>query len=87
MAEWFAGGHLRFVNGAWRNDDGDPVEIQQVGHGYWVKSKSMILSAKCSVCKSWVTRHSVNEPYFRFCPNCGAKMDGGVSDDRQRKAN
>ena len=30
MAEIFAGGHLRFTNGAWRDDNGDPVEIAEV---------------------------------------------------------
>lgn len=30
MAELFAGGHLRFINGAWRDDNGDPVEIAEV---------------------------------------------------------
>lgn len=33
MAELFAGGHLRFINGAWRDDNGDPVEIRQVVWG------------------------------------------------------
>ena len=47
-----------------------------VVHGEWIPSKSMVLSAKCSECKGWVTKHSVNEPDFRYCPNCGAKMDG-----------
>lgn len=30
MTELFAGGHLRFVNGAWRDDSGDPVDIAEV---------------------------------------------------------
>ena len=25
MAEYFAGGHLRFVNGEWRDDNGDAI--------------------------------------------------------------
>lgn len=32
MAEFFAGGHLRFLNGEWRDDNGDPVEIRRVIH-------------------------------------------------------
>ena len=30
MAEYFAGGHLRFVNGEWRDDNGNAIEISRV---------------------------------------------------------
>lgn len=30
MAELFAGGHLRFLEGEWRNDDGDVVDVAEV---------------------------------------------------------
>ena len=30
MTELFAGGHLRFTNGAWRDDNGDPVDVEKV---------------------------------------------------------
>ena len=52
------------------------VDAVEVVHGRWIPSKSMALSDKCSVCHGWVTRHSVNERKFNYCPNCGAKMDG-----------
>ena len=51
------------------------VDAVEVVHGRWLPSESMVLSAKCSECKGWVTKHSINEPDFKFCPNCGAKMD------------
>lgn len=35
MAEYFAGGHLRFVNGEWRDDNGNAIEISRVRHGRW----------------------------------------------------
>ena len=35
MAEYFAGGHLRFVDGEWRDDDGNMIEISTVRHGRW----------------------------------------------------
>ena len=35
MAKCFAGGHLRFVNGEWRDDNGDAIEISRVRHGEW----------------------------------------------------
>lgn len=36
MAEYFAGGHLRFLDGEWRDDSGDIVEIREVKHGRWI---------------------------------------------------
>lgn len=33
MAEYFAGGHLRYVNGEWRDDDGNVVEIARIRNG------------------------------------------------------
>lgn len=35
MAKYFAGGHLRFVNGEWRDDNGDAIEISRVRHERW----------------------------------------------------
>ena len=71
MAEYFAGGHLRFVNGEWRDDNGDAIEISHVRHGRWVDTDYEF--AQCSLCKypvyaAWNTTN--------YCPNCGAKMDG-----------
>ena len=82
MAEYFAGGHLRFVNGEWRDDDGNLIEIACVRHGRWVKIyengepkvEQHQVGVFCSKC--------MNMPKDRFtesdyCPNCGAKMDEG----------
>lgn len=30
MAEYFTGGHLRFLDGEWRGDDGNVVDITEV---------------------------------------------------------
>ena len=38
MTEYFAGGHLRFVNGEWRDDDGNVIEISRVRHGRWINT-------------------------------------------------
>ena len=42
MAEYFAGGHLRFVNGEWRDDNGDAIEISHVRHGRWIEKQEKI---------------------------------------------
>ena len=84
MAEYFAGGHLRFVNGEWRDDNGNAIEISRVRHGRWECGKP------CPVCGEdrfkgldadiWADW----EPHY--CPNCGAKMDvgDGNSDNVQK---
>lgn len=53
------------------------VDAVEVVHGEWIKADSMPRSAKCSECNCWITRHTINENWFRYCPHCGAKMDGG----------
>ena len=73
MAEYFAGGHLRFVNGAWRDDAGDVIEISRVRHGRWtpLRINGHEMGVTCSECNTTWDAES------NFCPNCGAKMDGG----------
>ena len=74
MAEYFAGGHLRFVNGEWRDDNGNAIEISRVRHGKWIEKQEKdtfagyLYSYECSECGRVEQR---KEPY---CPNCGAKM-------------
>ena len=79
MSEYFAGGHLRFVDGEWRDDDGNVIEVAPVRHGRWIEPTQLYYGAKqyeCSFCYSdtfW-KKHSITEKY-PHCPNCGAKMD------------
>lgn len=75
MAEYFAGGHLRFVNGEWRDDNGDAIEISRVRHGRWefVVCSDGKEYMVCTVCRKQQDLTGV----FSYCPNCGAKMDGG----------
>lgn len=90
MAEYFAGGHLRFVNGEWRDDNGNAIEIYRVRHGRWE-------DGRCSNCKEEAVSTSFDEPIYdydweenlryshtethteyhltNYCPNCGCKMD------------
>ena len=79
MAEYFAGGHLRFVNGEWRDDNGDAIEISRVRHGKWIHETiedddwgGTYHSWSCSECKFSVGRNPTDE---NFCSKCGAKMD------------
>lgn len=86
MAEYFAGGHLRFVDGEWRDDNGDVVEIREVKQSEWQKSQFTgrrgfysLRDYVCSECKIYSTfvQDGIKHPMF-YCPNCGAKMGGVV---------
>ena len=86
MAEYFAGGHLRFVNGEWRDDNEDAIEISRVRHGKWISlTECANEGVYCSICKKKVwksdyalcSHKSRNKLRSDYCPNCGAKMDGG----------
>lgn len=59
------------------------IDAVPVVHGRW---KNVISDAihpqegECSVCK----RYYRLAKCYDYCPNCGAKMDGGVSNGNQR---
>ena len=70
MAEYFAGGHLRFLDGEWRDDDGNMIEVAEVRHARWLQQ--VVLGQKawdCSECKT------LGSPHWKWCPVCGCKMD------------
>ena len=46
------------------------VEAQPVKHGYWKSRLSTPDSMKCSVCGN------SSIMWERYCPHCGARMDG-----------
>lgn len=72
MAEYFAGGHLRFVDGEWRDDDGNMIEVSEVRHARWGVEVGMnfFKERNCPVCKK-----RIESNFWNFCPNCGCRMD------------
>ena len=70
MAEYFAGGRLRFVNGEWRDDSGNAIEISRVRHGRW--ERTLDGAARCTACKR---KMNPSQYGYAFCGLCGAKMD------------
>ena len=58
------------------SEDGVPcdhlIEVDPVRHGRWGKQDDY---SCCSVCGQSIADECV--PWFKFCPNCGARMDGG----------
>lgn len=61
------------------------VEVKYVRHGHWIHHDELICCEnECSECHEYM--HICSARYgcegrkqFSYCPNCGAKMDGGVS--------
>ena len=57
------------------------VDVVPVVHGRWIERRAPHAmggnSAKCSACNKSV--QYLGNP-LNYCPNCGAKMDGGDSD-------
>ncbi len=53
------------------------IEAEPVKHGRWVDVALSFVTVKekCSICGGIVYVHG-----FNYCPNCGAKMDGGEAD-------
>ena len=57
-------------------DSETAADVTQVRHGWWIKYQIPPIIC-CSNC-DWAT--DVEEKNFQYCPNCGAKMDGGAED-------
>ena len=51
------------------------ADFEEVKHGEWKKRGN---EKECSACKFI---YYSNNDEFNFCPNCGAKMDGGRKND------
>ena len=54
------------------------ADAAPVVHGKWIDEDPAFAEyfANCSVCCYEIDVHN-ERGYFNFCPNCGAKMDGG----------
>ena len=68
---------LRYLIGKFPTLDVEPVK-----HGEWLEwelfsSDSRWYRYACSCCGE---KYDNNTTYWKFCPNCGAKMDGGKTD-------
>lgn len=54
------------------------IEAEPVRHGRW-EDKPHKMMDECPCCSEC---GSFNPIKYRYCPNCGAKMDGGKDDGR-----
>lgn len=60
------------------------ADVVPVVHGRWVDR----IVNENEVIQPWMKRYYCsecieggNQSWFKFCPNCGAKMDGGADND------
>ena len=70
------------------------ADMVEVRRGKWIETHEPlgwrdVDCAECSVChESWIIdEDSSIEDYecmWHYCPNCGAKMDGGKNDDSKK---
>ena len=71
MADFFAGGYLRFLEGEWRDEDGDVVDVAEVKHGRYDDDY-------CTVCGAAIPTDDKDDFIMKkevnFCYSCGAKM-------------
>lgn len=57
-------------------DNHPAADVRPERHGEWLDSESPLTSScKCSLCSCYF------ESETPYCPNCGAKMDGGKNNE------
>ena len=52
--------------------------VDPVKHGHWIK-RNTVGTATCSICGG-IIYNSYDSEANKYCPNCGAKMDGDAND-------
>ena len=66
------------------------ADVSPVRHGRWISlTECANEGVYCSICNkkvwksdyAWCSKKSRNKLRSNFCPNCGAKMDGGDDND------
>lgn len=53
-----------------------PADAVPVVHGWWIDDGSGII-----ICPKCNRGYNLVPQFTHYCPNCGAKMDGGVDDE------
>ena len=62
------------------------ADVAEVVHGQWLRADddwNSLTTIQCSLCsEEWCfeTDDDVSLLNYKYCPNCGAKMDGGDND-------
>ena len=59
-------------------DEIPTADAVEVVHGHWIEHSHLEVGGECSVC-GWQFQWFENAE-ARYCPHCGAKMDGDGND-------
>lgn len=61
------------------------IDAAPVIHAHWIQNKGLFRNpiVKCSHCGNFLDMNGVNagRGNANFCPNCGARMDGGKDEE------
>ncbi len=66
-----------------------PVMMRELGyeptrHGHWEKDGEIMMfgdiPVKCSQCGFKTLQDALHRMDYHYCPNCGARMDGGENE-------
>mgnify|MGYP007088341534 CR=1 FL=1 len=63
-------------------EDAPAADVSPVVHGRWEyipQTLNTLSQVRCPFCRWWSLDPSIDGAY-NYCPNCGAKMDGGDGD-------
>lgn len=61
-------------------DEFPAADVEPVRHRHWIEDHDYLKCPECGVMvKRDFTFSDVGD--WNYCPNCGAKMDGGVDDE------
>ena len=63
----------------------EALDEEQVKHGKWLPDRTGNVYWVCSNC-GFPSEASGAFKLYKYCPNCGAKMDGGDTSERQAMA-
>ena len=53
-------------------------DVAPVKHGHWIKIQNYVRCSECRHEVNWSSRDFLST----YCPNCGAKMDGGEGNEQ-----
>ena len=59
-------------------DDAPTIDAKPVRHGRWIYYKNHAAVVQCTECG--LIRNIYKQEGWHYCPNCGAKMDGGAEE-------
>lgn len=79
QVEWGATDLMDAFNDALQ--DAQTVDAVEVVHGRWERVIPTKSAAKWSIKVSCSVCHKQGYSHHKYCPNCGAKMDGERKDD------